>query len=152
MVTISQPEELFCSCCGACTTGRQYWNRDEGYGLCKTCMKSVLPKLGFKDFTRNYGTIGFHIDPIDCAILDEVKESCKKIGQFAQSIESQWIGLIAGITCHNGELMYRMIGVDFVTMAIRSTSGESKTPLCYDDWQEFSPADIELIDVESELR
>jgi hypothetical protein len=28
---------LYCSCCGAMTRGRQYWNQDRGFGLCPKC-------------------------------------------------------------------------------------------------------------------
>lgn len=28
---------LECNCCGLCTKGRQWWNRDDGYGICESC-------------------------------------------------------------------------------------------------------------------
>lgn len=28
---------LRCCCCGCETRGRQWWNRDRGFGLCPTC-------------------------------------------------------------------------------------------------------------------
>jgi hypothetical protein len=28
---------LICNCCGCSTKGKQWWNRDKGYGLCKSC-------------------------------------------------------------------------------------------------------------------
>ena len=34
-----QPKHwLTCCCCGNGTRGRQWWNRDDGYGLCPGCL------------------------------------------------------------------------------------------------------------------
>lgn len=33
---------LTCCCCGDCCKGRQWWNRDTGYGACWKC----IPYLG----------------------------------------------------------------------------------------------------------
>jgi hypothetical protein len=33
---------LLCSCCGAETRGRQWHNRDTGYGLCVSCIQALL--------------------------------------------------------------------------------------------------------------
>lgn len=36
-----KPRRLRCSCCGAETRGRQWWNQDDGYGLCPACIPMV---------------------------------------------------------------------------------------------------------------
>jgi hypothetical protein len=56
--------DLYCSCCGARTRGRQWHNRDIGYGLCPTCADWIQQRgmtVG-EEFTRCYGTRGVHFD------------------------------------------------------------------------------------------
>ncbi len=31
-------KNLTCCCCGEMTRGRQWWNRDTGYGICSRCI------------------------------------------------------------------------------------------------------------------
>ena len=52
---------LICCCCGQFTKGRQWYNRDKGYGVCPKCIKSFhnIPPDEIKD---NYGIKGFHYD------------------------------------------------------------------------------------------
>ncbi len=35
---VSRVKTLICSCCGKYTKGRQWWNREIGYGICKECV------------------------------------------------------------------------------------------------------------------
>lgn len=48
---------LFCSCCGAWTKGRQWHNRDIGYGLCGECANRLKDK---EEMERCYGKEGYH--------------------------------------------------------------------------------------------
>ena len=41
---------LYCACCGARTRGRQWWNQDNGYGICAKCVNWI------KNRERNFGT------------------------------------------------------------------------------------------------
>jgi hypothetical protein len=52
---------LYCSCCGQPTLGRQWWNRDKGYGLCSGCAKGLRDK-GDLEIYINYGTRGVHYE------------------------------------------------------------------------------------------
>lgn len=36
---MKRPKRLTCCCCGESTIGRQWWNRDKGFGLCQKCVK-----------------------------------------------------------------------------------------------------------------
>lgn len=51
---------LTCACCGAYTRGRQWHNRDNGFGLCPDCIDDV----GINDADRQdaYGVRGIHYD------------------------------------------------------------------------------------------
>lgn len=53
---------LLCSCCGGITRGKQWHNRDIGYGLCSSCADWI--KLKFKksekEMLRCYGEHGVH--------------------------------------------------------------------------------------------
>ena len=59
--TLSAPQTLTCCCCGLSTLGRQWWNRDTGYGLCNACAQE-LPTLGTtpKQMLQLYGKAGIH--------------------------------------------------------------------------------------------
>lgn len=65
-----QEKHMTCSTCGSGTSGRQWWNRDTGYGLCNKCAKwyrshpEWATQEGF-DSTEEYmyhlfGREGFH--------------------------------------------------------------------------------------------
>lgn len=55
---------LTCCCCGESTMGRQWWNRDTGYGLCVKCIPLVSRPINLEGTTmeRLYGVRGFHYD------------------------------------------------------------------------------------------
>lgn len=51
---------LTCCCCGTLTRGRQWWNRDTGYGLCEKCAVWISSRETPEDFERCYGRAGVH--------------------------------------------------------------------------------------------
>lgn len=53
---------MFCSCCGAWTRGRQWPNRDTGYGLCVACIPFCSRGESAESFKRLYGERGVHFD------------------------------------------------------------------------------------------
>ena len=54
---------LICCCCGKYTKGKQWWNRDKGFGLCKSCHTWIEKKETAKYMLSCYGIKG-----INCAI------------------------------------------------------------------------------------
>jgi hypothetical protein len=53
---------LECNCCGGGTRGRQWWNRDDGYGICVRCAEEQIEKYGL-DYVENCnGKRGVHWD------------------------------------------------------------------------------------------
>jgi hypothetical protein len=44
----------------AAVRGRQYWNRDTGYGVCHRCFVWIAKREGFTQARRCYGRPGFH--------------------------------------------------------------------------------------------
>jgi len=49
---------LTCCCCGQGTRGRQWWNRDTGFGICKSCA-DWQKRDGDEDYFRSlYGEEG----------------------------------------------------------------------------------------------
>lgn len=56
-------ESLECCCCGGGTRGRQWHNRDTGYGMCVSCI-AYVKKRGMPDeeILENYGHKGVHYD------------------------------------------------------------------------------------------
>lgn len=53
---------LICCCCGQSTKGRQWWNRDTGYGLCNNCIECCKEKRDEdgSEFKSCYGINGIH--------------------------------------------------------------------------------------------
>ena len=51
---------LSCCCCGARTLGRQWHNRDTGYGICPKCVKWIAVKWPNEDLRSLYGVEGVH--------------------------------------------------------------------------------------------
>lgn len=52
--------ELACTCCGGTTRGRQWWNRDKGYGLCLRCIAFVAKGETPESMRESYGVRGVH--------------------------------------------------------------------------------------------
>lgn len=59
---LSKPvRDLECNCCGGSTRGRQWWNRDTGYGMCVACIAYVRSHGTTEEEIRNlYGIEGIH--------------------------------------------------------------------------------------------
>jgi hypothetical protein len=53
-------KELICCCCGNQTRGRQWWNRDTGFGLCVKCAEVISKKEDEETMKSCYGEKGKH--------------------------------------------------------------------------------------------
>lgn len=53
---------LVCACCGEPTKGRQWYNRDDGYGICPPCGNAVAEREGEAAARSYYGRRGIHWD------------------------------------------------------------------------------------------
>lgn len=53
-------QSLTCCCCGEETQGRQWWNRDSGYGLCLSCANEIEQKYGREYVIDMAGEKGWH--------------------------------------------------------------------------------------------
>lgn len=53
-------ERLSCACCGAYARGRQWHNRDTGYGVCSRCFRESFARDGREEAERLYGRAGEH--------------------------------------------------------------------------------------------
>ena len=52
----TRTEKLICTCCGSYTRGRQWWNRDTGYGLCPDCVDFCKKGVSSaEEFELTYG-------------------------------------------------------------------------------------------------
>lgn len=51
---------LRCACCGGAAYGKQWYNRDKGYGICIPCADLILAKEGAEALERGYGKRGIH--------------------------------------------------------------------------------------------
>lgn len=66
--TTPRIRRLLCSCCGAETRGRQWYNRDTGYGLCVGCIEFCQRKVTAEQFERCYGVRGIHFDVVELTV------------------------------------------------------------------------------------
>lgn len=51
---------LSCAVCGDSTAGRQWWNRDTGYGICEPCAAKWSKRDTPERFEELYGKAGVH--------------------------------------------------------------------------------------------
>ena len=51
---------LVCSSCGAALRGRQWHNRDVGFGLCPSCVAWIKTRESKQEMLQNYGVEGMH--------------------------------------------------------------------------------------------
>lgn len=51
---------LTCCCCGEYTKGRQWWNRDQGFGLCDRCADWIGGRESAEEMLSCYGVEGVH--------------------------------------------------------------------------------------------
>jgi hypothetical protein len=54
---------LQCSVCGGKAPGAQWWNQDQGFGICAGCFESERERNGFAEAERTYGRPGLHHIP-----------------------------------------------------------------------------------------
>ena len=58
---LGQPtQHLDCCCCGGGAIGRQWYNRDEGYGICPKCIIFLSDRETPAEMLSNYGVAGIH--------------------------------------------------------------------------------------------
>lgn len=53
-------KSLVCCCCGEQAIGRQWFNRDIGYGLCPNCISFCRDKSTKEEMKSCYGIEGIH--------------------------------------------------------------------------------------------
>ena len=53
-------KQLICCCCGQHTQGRQWWNRDTGFGLCVKCAEFISKEEDEESMKSCYGEKGVH--------------------------------------------------------------------------------------------
>lgn len=58
--TLDPPVILRCCCCGSIFKGRQWHNRDAGYGLCNGCVDFCRARNTEQTMLRCYGVYGVH--------------------------------------------------------------------------------------------
>jgi hypothetical protein len=67
---------LECCCCGETTRGRQWWNRDTGYGMCLKCIAYVRSHGDTDEQIHDcYGVEGVHWN------IDENPEMREELGK-----------------------------------------------------------------------
>lgn len=59
-VTIKPTQSLTCCCCGDSTRGRQWYNRDTGFGLCSKCAEWIAMRETPEYMQELYGTPNEH--------------------------------------------------------------------------------------------
>jgi len=65
------------------------------------------------------------------------------VGRYARSVESGWLGRIEAVEDHDGDVFYRMKGVNEICRII--AGGDIADWIDDDDTQWFAPEDVTLI-------
>lgn len=61
MTKLKRIVSLSCCCCGQGLRGRQWWNRDTGYGICTKCIDWQRSRgLDAEEERLSYGDEGVH--------------------------------------------------------------------------------------------
>ena len=61
MEQLTPVRTLTCCCCGESTKGRQWHNRDTGFGLCESCATWIEGRgTGSEEMRSLYGEAGIH--------------------------------------------------------------------------------------------
>lgn len=69
---------LQCACCGASVLGRQWWNRDKGFGVCQRCAKETIQREGEEATVRLYGRRGEHWSVNETELKRGVYTDCEE--------------------------------------------------------------------------
>jgi len=58
---MAREANLSCCCCGASCKGKQWWNRDKGFGFCGKCHTWLKGKgISDEEIHQDYGVEGLH--------------------------------------------------------------------------------------------
>lgn len=60
LALMQKVEFLTCACCGTSTQGRQWYNCDDGFGLCPQCAKRLEEHESPEEILSCYGEKGVH--------------------------------------------------------------------------------------------
>lgn len=67
---------LTCCCCGEITRGRQWWNRDTGFGLCDGChVINGVDRLDKGSLAESFGIRGIHWDVEETKATEQSDET-----------------------------------------------------------------------------
>lgn len=93
---LRRPRTLTCCCCDSDTKGRQWWNRDEGYGLCNDCivangvkdvlMGSVAQSFGVRGIHWDIQPVGFPQHEVDTIMLVQPVMTVKRMIRALQEL------------------------------------------------------------------
>ena len=109
---------LTCCCCGNSTLGRQWWNRDTGYGLCARCSITWGD-----DADTSCGRAGVHRHIF---LSDENRPV--SLGDSVANVEAPSLrGIVSGYTMHN----------DSFLLVVRDSEEE----------HHFCPSDVKHVDI-----
>lgn len=69
----------------------------------------------------------------------------EKIGEYARSIETGWVGKVVAVEDCGGDLMYKMVGVCLVGLCV--AGGTFEENLSPDDVQWFAHDDVRFLNL-----
>ena len=84
MDKLSKPIQLQCCCCGRGTMGRQWWNRDKGFGLCDKCADLIEEKEGEEILHSMAGVEGIHYRLVETPAEDYSQFDKHDVRKFAE--------------------------------------------------------------------
>jgi hypothetical protein len=101
---------MICSVCGAWAGAfKQHSNRDDGYGICRSCVDWLLNRgTSQEEITRNYGVAGVHYKAKNFKYMGK---TFKVLAEFVDSPEGQTLANQFIATMPNAAILCAIGGV-----------------------------------------
>ena len=118
----------------AFAVGEPMNDTDDGRVVHRACVGPIDGKY----YTKPYPLVAF--DP--AVFINEI-ENQLKVGQFARSVETGWVGKVLAVEGSGIDAMLKMEGVNNLVRLMKG--GDIEDSIDHDDVQWFSPDDVKFL-------
>lgn len=133
---LSRPKFLTCACCGERARGRQWHDRDTGYGVCSRCFRASFIRDGREEAERIYGRAGEH-HSLDWENERDLSRTEAALAAFDE-FESKFCERVLATRSHaelarldaENERLSREVGVAFGQDTDRALGGPNDPDVC----------------------
>lgn len=134
----TRPKFLTCACCGERARGRQWHDRDTGYGVCSRCFRASFLRDGRDEAERLYGRAGEH-HSLDWESERDLSRTAAALAAFDE-FDSKFHERVLATRSHaelskldaENERLAREVGVAFGLDTDRAIGGPNDPQVCAD--------------------